>query len=164
MSRALTIALHEKVCEQIERTEHLIRAVPGNAIDWAPPIDRPWTTATLLGHLVACLSGFCAALHRAEPERLAHLLELQSLLPASGVPEIRERFSVFARHVDRGFDAIEDTTLAKVVPTVFVPEGQSLLTLFLSNLEHLINHKHQLFMYLRWLGVNVTSEDLYRFR
>lgn len=157
------MALHEKISEQIERTEHLMQAVPETALDWAPPIERPWTTAQLLGHLVACVSGFSAVLHRAEPERLGHLLELRSLLPATGVVEIRERFSVFARHIDRGFDVVEDTTLAKVVSTVFVPEGQPLLTLFLNNLEHLINHKHQLFMYLRWLGVNVTSEDLYRF-
>jgi hypothetical protein len=35
---------------------------------------------------------------------------------------------------------------------------------FLWNPEHLINHKHQLFTYLKILGIGVTSRDLYRFR
>jgi len=48
--------------------------------------------------------------------------------------------------------------------TVFVKEGETLLTLLLGNLEHLINHKHQLFTYLKLLGVAVTSQDLYHFR
>jgi hypothetical protein len=158
------VALQRKVSEQIERTEHLMDALPVTSLDWAPPVDRPWTTATLLGHLLACVAGFCAALHAAEPDRLAHFLELRQFLPAAGVDEIRDRFGVFARHIDSGFDVIEDATLAKIIPTVFVREGEPLITLLLANLEHVINHKHQLFMYLRWMGVPVTSEDLYRFR
>ena len=38
------------------------------------------------------------------------------------------------------------------------------MTLLLGNLEHLINHKHQLFTYLKQMGVEVTTRDLYRFR
>ncbi len=37
-------------------------------------------------------------------------------------------------------------------------------TLLLGNLEHLINHKHQLFTYLKQMGVPVATPDLYRFR
>ncbi len=36
-----------------------------------------------------------------------------------------------------------------------------LLTLLLGNLEHLINHKHQLFVYLKMMGMNVKTSDLY---
>jgi hypothetical protein len=45
-----------------------------------------------------------------------------------------------------------------------VAEGEPLLTLLLGNLEHLINHKHQLFWYLKLLGVSVRTPDLYRLR
>lgn len=38
------------------------------------------------------------------------------------------------------------------------------MTLLLGNLEHLINHKHQLFSCLRVMGVALDSRDLYRFR
>jgi hypothetical protein len=37
-------------------------------------------------------------------------------------------------------------------------------TLLLGNLEHLINHKHQLFLYLKLMGVPVGTPDLYQFR
>ena len=39
-----------------------------------------------------------------------------------------------------------------------------MLTLLLGNLEHLVNHKHQLFSYLKLLGAPVRTPDLYRLR
>jgi hypothetical protein len=42
-----------------------------------------------------------------------------------------------------------------------VPAGQTLLTLLLGNLEHLINHKHQLFELLKRSGLKVDTADLY---
>jgi hypothetical protein len=39
-----------------------------------------------------------------------------------------------------------------------------LLTLLLGNLEHLMNHKHELFTCLKQTGVEANSSDLYRFR
>jgi len=47
---------------------------------------------------------------------------------------------------------------------VFVAEGETVLTLLLGNLEHLINHKHQLFLYLKLAGVSASTPDLYQFR
>lgn len=62
------------------------------------------------------------------------------------------------------FALCTDQDLARKIPTVFVPQGEALITLLLGNLEHLTNHKYQLFFYLKLLGVNVTSADLYSFR
>jgi hypothetical protein len=67
-------------------------------------------------------------------------------------------------HIDEGFALLRDADLGREVPTVFVKHGEPLLTLFLGNLEHLMNHKHQLFTYLKEMGVDVMSQDLYRFR
>jgi hypothetical protein len=47
---------------------------------------------------------------------------------------------------------------------VFVPEGEPLLTILLGNLEHLVNHKYQLFFHLKLAGVPVTSRDIYKWR
>jgi hypothetical protein len=52
----------------------------------------------------------------------------------------------------------------RAIPTVFVPSGEAVLTLLLGNLEHVTNHKHQLFLYLKMLGVSVTTADLYAWR
>jgi hypothetical protein len=50
-----------------------------------------------------------------------------------------------------------------MLPTVFAA-AESLATLLLGNLEHLINHKYQLFVYLKILSVPVATADIYRWR
>jgi len=61
-----------------------------------------------------------------------------------------------------GFVVLTDAHLARRVPTVFVAEGEAVMTVLLGNLEHFINHKYQLFFYLKLLGVGVTTSDLYK--
>ena len=150
----LCMALLDKIGEQIERTRHLIRLVPAERLDWRPQAGD-WTTADLLGHLLDCISGFCAVLAAAEPDRLAHFAKLR---------EIPATIEIFHAHIEEGFALLTDADLARCVPTVFVARGEPILTLLLGNLEHLINHKHQLFSYLKQMGVPVATPDLYRFR
>ena len=150
----LCAALLEKIAEQIERTTHLVSLVPAELVDWRP---RPgdWTTGELIWHLLDCTSGFCAVLAAAEPERLAHFAKLREM-PAT--------IEIFRSYIEEGFALLTDEDLARRVPTVFVAQGEPVLTLLLGNLEHLINHKHQLFVYLKQMGVAVATPDLYRFR
>ena len=150
----LCAALLDKIGEQIERTRHLIRLVPAERLEWRPQVGD-WTTADLIGHLLDCISGFCAVLVAAEPERLAHFAKLR---------EIPATIEIFRSHIEEGFALLTDADLARRVPTVFVAQGETILTLLLGNLEHLINHKHQLFTYLKQMGVQVATPDLYRFR
>jgi uncharacterized damage-inducible protein DinB len=150
----LCVALLDKIGEQIERTRHLIALVPVERLDWRPQAGD-WTTADLLGHLLDCISGFCAVLAAAEPERLAHFAELR---------EIPATIEIFHSHIEEGFRLLTDADLSRRVPTVFVVQGETILTLLLGNLEHLINHKHQLFTYLKQMGMPVATPDLYRFR
>lgn len=162
----LTGAVAGKIQEQIERTVHLIGIVPKDALQWTPPIPGAWSLGELLGHLLDCLAGFCAVLYAAHPESLSHFAGLRNL-PVNcvcGPGEASERIGVYRGHMDEGFAALCDADLRRELPTFFVPEGESVLTLLLGNLEHLINHKHQLFMYLKLMGVNVGTPDLYRFR
>ena len=162
----LSAALLAKIGEQIERTEHLIGLLPEDRIDWAPAIPGAWTAGVLLGHLLECLAGFCAVLAAADPglrERFAPLRDLRvnhRCTPAEALDGI----AVYRAAIEEGFAVLHDSRLAGLIPTVFVREGESLATLLLGNLEHLINHKHQLFMYLKLSGAAVSSADLYRFR
>jgi len=164
---ALTQLLLEKVREQIERTQHLVSLVPREKLSWRPSFPGPpFSLGVLLGHILECLAGFCAALHSVNPDRLAHLLDLRRL-PVNhccDVEEARQRIASYLAHIEEGFAALADEQLAHAVPTVFVPEGEATLTLLLGNLEHLINHKYQLFLYLKMLGVPVGTRDLYRLR
>ena len=151
---ALCSALRDKIGEQIERTRHLISLVPAGWLDWRPQ-PGAWTTSELIGHLLDCTSGFCAVLAAAEPARLAHFGKLREVPP---------EMELYRAHIEEGFALLTDTDLARCVPTVFVAQGESILTLLLGNLEHLINHKHQLFTYLKQMGVPVATPDLYQFR
>jgi hypothetical protein len=163
---SLCAAVCAKVGEQIERTRHLISLIPAGRADWTPPIPGAWPAGVLLGHLLDCLAGFCAVLQAAVPVELAHFSRLRELpvnQPCSP-EEATGRIAHYRDHIEEGFRRLTDADLSRRLPTVFVPEGEPLLTLLLGNLEHLVNHKHQLFIYLKLQGVPVESRDLYRFR
>jgi hypothetical protein len=162
----LCASLLLKIQEQIDRTVHLIHLLPVDQLNWKPPIPGAWSIELLLGHLLDCLAGFCAVLAAVEPLRLAYFSQLRSLPVNHPCPpgEAITRIALYQARIEEGFALLEDASLNKTVGTVFVERGETLLTLFLGNLEHLINHKHQLFMYLKQMGVDVTTRDLYLFR
>src|SRR6266849_7433530 len=101
----LCASILAKIHEQMERTDHLVRLVPPDRLDWTPPIPGAWPAGVLLGHLLECLAGFCAVLGAAEPERLAHFAELRKL-PANHHCSPGEAVSRIARyrdHIEQGF-------------------------------------------------------------
>lgn len=151
-----------KIVEQLERADHLLTLVPEGASEWRPLPDV-FRLSVLLGHLLECAAGFCAALYAAYPVPLAHFVRLRELEVnhCCGVDEARARLIDYRESIEEGFALLTDGDLYRKVPTVFVAEGESLLRVLLANLEHLINHKHQLFFYLKLLGVKVTTRDLY---
>ena len=166
MDEPVCAGLWSKIDEEIERTDHLIAILPAAGLDFVPPIPGSWPTGVLLGHLLECLAGVCAVLGAAHPERLRHFEQLREL-PVNhrcGKDEARERIGVYRARIEEGFGLLRDADLSRRLRTVFVSDGEAILTLILGNLEHLINHKHQLFTYLKMMGVEVGSGDLYRFR
>lgn len=164
-SNALATALLSKLEEQIELASRLITLIPPEKLEYNPLPDS-LRLCDLLGHLLECLAGFCASLYAVKPDRLAHFERLRELKVnhCCGIEEARERISDYANHIKEGFRLLRDDDLAQRIQTIFVPEGEALMTVLLGNLEHLINHKHQLFFYLKLLGVRVTTRDLYRIR
>ena len=151
--------------EQIERAEHLIALIPGDKLEWKPQAES-LRVCDLLGHLLECLAGFCATLYAVDPERLSHFDRLRGL-PVNhccGLEEAIARLRDYGLQIREGFGLLDDDDLARRVPTVFVPAGEAVMTLLLGNLEHFINHKYQLFFYLKLLGVGVRTGDLYRTR
>jgi hypothetical protein len=168
--RSITESVAEKVFEAIERTQHLVSLVPAERLRWRPDLPTHLPPANdlghTLGHLLDCLAGFCAAFHRAFPAELADFAELRSL-PVNqfcSPQEARGSIQRYALHIERGFRCCSDADLARRIPTVFVPAGEPLATVLLGNLEHLLNHKYQLFLYLKLAGVGVTSRDIYKLR
>lgn len=166
MPQPLCSALLEKIHEQIERSMHLLDLLPAVPLEWTPPISGAQPVGWLIGHLLECLAGFCAVFCAVRPESLAHFARLKSL-PVNhlcGVEEARRRIADYAACIDEGMALLRDSDLACRVPTVFAPDGESLLTLLLGNLEHLINHKYQFLIYLKLAGVAAGTRDVYQFR
>ncbi len=166
MLRQLVEIILTKIDEQVDRLQHLIALLPSGRLDWEPPSVRMFSAGTLLGHILECLAGFCAVLLAAKPDPLKHFLELRRL-PVNhscSHDEARFRIDTYRDAIHEGFALLHDQDLGTLVPTVFVPEGEALLTLLLGNLEHLVNHKYQLFVYLKMMGIDVAARDLYRFR
>lgn len=159
-------ALFAKIREQVELLEALVEKLPEDRAGWTAPGGSTWSTAQLLGHLLDCLAGMCAALAAAHPDQLQHFRALREL-PVNHCcdpDEARARIDQYGGGIAEGFSLLTDADLARSIPTVFVPDGERLLSLILGNLEHLINHKHELFTRLKLMGVPVGTRDLYRFR
>jgi hypothetical protein len=165
MKNILCTIVLSKVEDQMERVDHLATLIPDTQLDWTPPITNGFSVSVLLGHLMESLAGFCAVLYAAKPDSLRHFIALKNL-PVNtriGPTEARARLGAYREHIREGFAALRDPDLGRMIPTVFVPEGEPVLSLLLTNSEHLASHKYQLFIYLRMLGVNVASKDLYHF-
>ena len=167
MSESDTIAVNvlAKIEEQIDRALRLIELVPSDKTEWRPQ-PNSFRICDLLGHLLECLAGFCATLYAAKPEVLAHFEKLREL-PVNhccGLEEAVTRIGHYSYHIKQGFDLLDDVDLKRHIKTVFVSEGEQVMTLLLGNLEHLISHKYQLFFYLKLLDVPVATSDLYRFK
>ncbi len=165
LDNVIVESIRLKVREQIEKTEHLIQLIPPDRIAWNPE----WKSVSsdighLLGHLLDCLAGFCAVFHAAFPQNLEGVLELRTLsVNHSCKPdEATSRIEAYAKFIEQGFALCRDEDLQRMLPTVFATE--SVTTLLLGNLEHLINHKYQLFVYLKLLGVPVGTGDIYCWR
>lgn len=166
MAGPTTDSVHAKVREQIKMAQKMIEQLPDD-LEWRPAIAaRTMDVGHLLGHLLECLSGFCAVFYAAFPKEMAHAIALKDkpVNHLCGKDEAQERIAEYAVRITEGFALCRDEDLARRIPSLFVPKGETLMTLLLGNLEHLINHKYQLFFYLKSMGVAVETRDLYRFR
>jgi hypothetical protein len=164
-SHDLAALLLSKLEEQIERAQHLLTLIPADKLEWKP-MPNSLRVCDLLGHLLECLAGFCAALFAVNPEGLAHFANLRErpVNHCCGIEEARQRITEYSKCIREGFALIGDDDLARRIPTVLTRQREAVMTVLLGNLEHLINHKYQLFSYLKLMGVEVGTADLYRFR
>src|SRR5215471_9163169 len=105
----LSSSIFAKIQEQIELTNRLISIVPPERLEWRPLPDA-LRLCDLLGHLLECLAGFCALLHRIRPEKLSHF-ELLRSLPVNhccGIDEAKSRIEQYRLHIVEGFQVISD--------------------------------------------------------
>jgi hypothetical protein len=161
----LALSLHTKLREQIEGIQKLLVLLTNDNLNWQAQ-ENSFRIGDLLGHLLECLAGFCAVLYALRPDDLKHFQRLRDL-PVNhfcATEEAQHRIMEYQSYIEEGFGKLHDKDLTKKIPTLFVKTGETAMTILLGNLEHLINHKYQFFIYLKLLGIPVSSENLYYFR
>jgi uncharacterized damage-inducible protein DinB len=166
-SKALTSVLASSVDNSLEKTAHLVSLIDPSHLSHKPSVPEGCAPVVslghLLGHLLDCMAGFCAAFYAAFPAKLDSLQTLREdpVNHFCKPSEALERIRVYRMEIARGFRVCSDVDLKRKLKTVFQPHGARLAAILLGNLEHLLNHKYQLFFYLRILGAPVGTKDLY---
>src|SRR5258708_10019837 len=154
--QALTRTIANRITEVIETTDQLISLVPKDAIGWRPPIagieDSFMTMGELLYHLVDCVAGCCATVCAATPA-LSNQLGADLIRSTDGgiVSGLRSQIRSYLQCVDQGLKALSDDKLNCRIKTYFHPEGETIAAVLFANLEHLLNHRYQLYIYLKML-------------
>ena len=140
----------------------LISLAPASKADWKPGPGNIMSLGQLLHHLSTCPGGLVMAINNAFPPGDVYQKFIQEDLKNTKTPEIA------GRELLRGWDEAK-AALAGINPTVFqgrmvsVPWGppMPMWRTCLGMAEHWLNHKYQLFFYLKLLGEPVNTMTLY---
>jgi uncharacterized damage-inducible protein DinB len=172
------MALVEILRQEAERmytvTETLIRRVEPNMLDWKPGTGQNWmTVGQLLKHCTtACGAGIKAFLTGdwglPEGVRFEDLPAEEMLPPASKLPAVSsvdEALRLLAEDRQLALRYLEEANEAELLTRrSSAPWGGPQLTLFqhlLSMVTHLGQHKGQLFYYLKLMGHDIKTPDLW---
>ncbi len=170
----LTQILREEAEHTYAVTESLFRMVDGADLDWKPPTGKNWMTlGQLLNHCAtACgggLKGFLTGdWGLPEGKTLQDLPPEQMLPPAEALPSVDSVAKALALLVEdkalalRSLDqAAEEKLLGSRFPAPWGGPGLTLFQHLLQMIEHLQIHKAQLFYYLKLLGRDVATPQLW---
>jgi uncharacterized damage-inducible protein DinB len=157
--------------EDLSQAEALLQQAPAEQFGWRPPWpsasgSSPFSLQQLAAHLVEAAGAYCACFLRAHPDTGSSLSSLHMALGSVSEAPMETLPSLFRLCRIAAAEAWEETTdedLARPIRTHFHPEGEALLIVLQKNAKHLNHHTHQLFLYLKLLGLPLTSRDLYRF-
>jgi len=152
-------------------TETLMKMAPADKIDWKPAEGNYFTLGQVLEHLStdlgAEIKGFVTGDWGVEltPEG-EFPPEMQVLPPAEKFPCCDPQTAL--KQLDKSYRLSKETLAglseedfrSKMVKAPWGVEGP-MWSMLLSALEHLINHKYQLFFYLKMLGLPVNTYTLY---
>ncbi len=159
MTQKEFIEYAESICRPSAK---LISLAPAGKLDWKPAQGDYMSLGQLLHHLSTCPGGFVMAVNNAFPSSDAFQKFIQEDLKNSKTPEVA------GRELSRGWDEAK-AALGAVSAAEFqarmvsVPWGppMPLWRTCLGMAEHWVNHKYQLFLYLKLLGQPVNTMTLY---
>jgi hypothetical protein len=141
-------------------TESLLKMVPAEKLDW-----KPGPSFMTLGQLIYHLSGGIGAelgmLITNSWPKPEEMEEAMHKMPACTVQEALERLEKDKKDLHEVLTGVSEEDFANKI--VSVPWGwkSSLELMALNFRDHFVNHKMQLFTYLKLLGFPVNTNTLY---
>ncbi|HSB80357.1 MAG TPA: DinB family protein [Candidatus Methylomirabilis sp.] len=143
-------------------TAKLISLAPANKLDWKPAKGNYMSLGQLLHHLATCPGVFVAVVNNAFPPAEAFQKFVEEDLKNTKTPEVA------AREASRGWDeskaalqSVSDGDFQSKMVSVPWGPPMPLWRVSLGMADHWVNHKYQLFFYLKLLGLPVNSMTLY---
>jgi len=174
-NRTLKDILLEEAEKTYTITENLFRMVANTDLSWKPATGKNWMTMGQL--LMHCASYGCGKAVKGfikgewgmpegtNPEVINTDLHVPPLSKLPSVENIKQGMEMLAADRNLTLHCIEDVKERSLLADRFIaPWGGPKVTLFqhlLMMIAHLAQHKGQLFYYLKLLGKNVDSSDLW---
>jgi DinB superfamily len=151
--------------------ERLFRRVADDELTWTPATGRDWmTVGQLLMHCASfgcgkAVQGFVEGDWGAEPEDPAERDHIPTAAALPSVASVRQALQLLAEDRRLAISGIvaagEENLLGRQVAAPWGgPEGP-LFQQLLRMIAHLVQHKGQLFYYLKLMGRDVTTRDLW---
>jgi uncharacterized damage-inducible protein DinB len=170
----LTDVLVQEADGMFAVTEKLFRRVDPGSLGWKPPTGENWmTVGQLLMHCsTACGMGVKGMLTGdwglPEGVKFEDLKPEDMLPPASKLPAVEsvdQAIALLAQDRELALKSLREADEARFLAECFpAPWGGPTLTLFQQvshMIGHLEQHKGQLFYYLKMMGQQVNTADLY---
>lgn len=152
-------------------TEHLIRRVSDDDLEWMPDAGKKWMTmGQLLMHCASfgcgkAIRGFVTGDWGAELEDATEQDHIPSAEALPSVETVEEALELLAEDKDVALGCIRAAGETNLLQRkVTAPWGGPALPLFqqlLRMIAHLTQHKGQLFYYLKLMGQDVNTADLW---
>lgn len=160
----MTLQNYLTYCDHlIATTEHLFLHVPPDRLDWKPT-ESSFTIGQQLAHLVGALEVYAHGITRGEWgfASMREILLKNRHTPTIGVEEavkmLYECYQEFRTLVGSLSEEEFSNGTVNTPQLGIVPRWR----IAMLAAEHHINHKAELYMYLKVLGVKVNSAHLYR--
>jgi len=154
--------LMQEFDRMIRATEVLFGLVPDDKTEWAPH-EGMLTAGQQMLHMAASLKAYTDACTTGEWSfrSMDEILTKNHETP-SGTPALALRLlSRMAKDFRTMVGSMDESTMNAEIYSPQFERNEPRRTLILFCLEHHLSHKAELFMYLRLMGVQVGSKELY---
>ncbi len=148
--------------KQLAPTEPMFLLVPAEQKDWKPT-EESFTAGQLMYHMAYALKFNADGILKNEwaLPSLRHVFITNRRTPSASVQECVDLYRTNAKYFLDIFSTMsEEEFAAGELDTLQLGRAQK-WRMALFALEHHLNHKAELFMYLKLMGVKVTSRELY---